>query len=238
MFSVCESDPQVQITGVNYINAGKLSVDPLSPDDILWTIVRYPDPVNSYKGQGEIQPGTETTNTPIYIPAGNDFDNSVFLQLTVNGQGDCPTSSTLKSLKFVLSTRLSLTLEAQGQYVREDFQVSGAQISGISINNVVWRAVRRVTGGPDVPADGSFDYPNSLLPIYTPGLKILLMAKSIDFNLPEQVMSVEMTTIMFLFKLTQLLMFMQDQTSSFVRLTMAGSLISMVGQVVLIKFLG
>ena len=170
LFSVCESDPQVQITGVNYINAGKLSVDPLSPDDILWTIVRYPDPVNSYKGQGEIQPGTETTNTPIYIPAGNDFDNSVFLQLTVNGQGDCPNFIDTKIFEIRFVDEVIIDAGSPGSICEgEDFQVSGAQISGISINNVVWRAVRRVTGGPDVPADGSFDYPNSLLPIYTPG---------------------------------------------------------------------
>ena len=168
LFTVCESDSQVQITGVNYINAGKVSVDPLSPDDILWTIVR--DPVSNYKGQGEIQPGTETTNSPIYIPAGNDFDNSVFLELAVNGQGDCPNFIDTKIFEIRFVDEVIIDAGNPGSICEgEDFQVSGASISGISLDDVVWRAVRRVTGGPDATADGSFDYPNSLNPIYTPG---------------------------------------------------------------------
>ena len=168
LFTVCESDSQVQITGVNYINAGKLSVDPLSPDDVLWTIVR--DPVSNYKGQGEIQPGTETTNSPIYIPAGNDFDNSVFLELAVNGQGDCPNFIDTKIFEIRFVDEVIIDAGSPGSICEgEDFQVSGASISGISLDDVVWRAVRRVSGGPDATADGSFDYPNSLNPIYTPG---------------------------------------------------------------------
>ena len=168
LFTVCETDSQVQITGVNYINAGKVSVDPLSPDDVLWTIVR--DPVSNYKGQGEIQPGTETTNSPIYIPAGNDFDNSVFLELAVNGQGDCPNFIDTEIFEIRFVDEVIIDAGSPGSICEgEDFQVSGASISGVSLDDVVWRAVRRVSGGPDATADGSFDYPNSLNPIYTPG---------------------------------------------------------------------
>ena len=89
LFTVCETDSEVEIKGVNYINAGKLSLDPDSPDDIQWTIIKDPsNPIFGYKGLGEIvfQPSTETQTieSPFYIPAGNDLDNSVFLQLTVN----------------------------------------------------------------------------------------------------------------------------------------------------------
>ena len=171
LFTVCETDSQVQITGVNYINAGKLSLDPDSPDDVLWTIIKDPNnpPELAYKGLGEIKPDTETTNSPIYIPAGNDFDNSVFLQLTVNGQGDCPNFIDTKIFEIRFVEEVIIDAGNPGTICEgEDFEVIG-QISGISSDNVVWRAVRRVTGEPDEPADGSFDYPNKLTARYTPG---------------------------------------------------------------------